>query len=62
MTEIDLDVAVQPGQLSYEIEQIGHRIGILFAFYVQADYCAKFYMWDAITQERVAVGLFYATN
>jgi len=62
MTEIDLDVDVQLGQLSCEIEQMGHRVGILFAFYVQAAYCARFFMWDVITQEQVAVGLFHTTN
>ena len=62
MTEIDLGVDAQPGQLSCEIEQVGHRIGVLFAFYVQAGYCANFFMWDVTTQEQVVVGLFYTPN
>ena len=56
--EVELDVEIQPEYLSCEIEQIGHNIGILFACYTTQgpEYCAKFIMWDVVTQEQVTVG------
>ncbi|KAF9643423.1 hypothetical protein BDM02DRAFT_1472159 [Thelephora ganbajun] len=52
-TDIDLNVYIQPEDLSCEIEQIGHRIAILFACYTSQEpgYCAKFIMWNMITQQ-----------
>ena len=46
-----------PENLSCEIEQIENYLAILFACYTSQSpgYCAKFIMWDVITQEQVLV-------
>lgn len=63
-TDINLDVYIQPEDLSCEVEQIGHHIAILFACYTSEEpgYCAKFIMWDVVTQEQVAVGPLRTAN
>ena len=58
MTGVNLDVDIPPDNLSCEIEQIENHLAILFACYTSQlpGYCAKFIMWDVITQEQVMVG------
>lgn len=62
--EIELNVDIQPEQLSCEVEQIGHYIAILFACFTRQgpDYCAKFIMWDLTAQEQVAVSWSQTAN
>jgi len=50
-------VDIQPDNLSCEIEQTENHLAILFACYTSQSpgYCAKFIMWDVITQEQVMV-------